>query len=111
MAPRFKKNFIVAREENITELELRPGSMLFKAPPVKANNIMNNRPIDPPLTQSQMKATPTMPVKESLPIKQVRREFVIFCVRCSHQMQDINVQLVYNLKELKKSFYRTKFFV
>lgn len=74
LAPRFKKNFIVPREHDVGEVELRPGSMLFKAPTVKTNNIMNSRPIDPPLPTPSMKQTPTIPVKESLPIKPASAE-------------------------------------
>lgn len=76
IAPRFKKNLIVAREQNISDLELRPGSMLFKASAatVKTNNLMNTRPVDPPLPTPSLKTTPTVPVKESLPIKQVSTE-------------------------------------
>lgn len=76
IAPRFKKNLIVAREQNISDLELRPGSMLFKASAatVKTNNLMNTRPLDSPLPTPSIKTTPTVPVKESLPIKQVSTE-------------------------------------
>lgn len=60
----------------MSDLELRPGSMLFKASAasVKTNNIMNTRPVDPPLPIPSIKTTPTVPVKESLPIKQVSTE-------------------------------------
>lgn len=71
MAPRFKKNLIVAQEENLGEVQLRPNTLLFNKASVKTNNIMNSRPLDTPLPPSTPKQTNTLLTKEPLPIKQV----------------------------------------
>ncbi|XP_018336290.1 eukaryotic translation initiation factor 4 gamma 2 [Agrilus planipennis] len=77
IAPRFKKNLIVAREQDLDEIQLRPSanSMLFSKATVKSNPITNSRPIDPPLPipNSVPKQPPTL-LKETVPIKQVSVE-------------------------------------
>lgn len=72
LAPRFKKNLILPKEE-IEDVELRPTSMLFNKASVKTNNMMNSRTIEPSFTQS-MKQPPAALHKEPLPIKQVSSE-------------------------------------
>lgn len=76
LAPRFKKNLIVAREQNLGELELRPSNnyMMFNKATIKSNSIMNNRPVEQPPLQppAPKQATPLM--KEPLPIKQASVE-------------------------------------
>lgn len=81
LAPRFKKNYIVPHEHNISELELRPSanSMLFNKTTVKANNMMNSRPpqVEPPiLTTATPKPSvvPTPLHKDPIPIKQAPAE-------------------------------------
>lgn len=71
MAPRFKKNLIVAQEENLGDVQLRPNSMLFNKASVKSNNIMNSRPLETTLQPSTPKQTNSLLTKEPLPIKQV----------------------------------------
>lgn len=80
LAPRFKKNLIAAREQNLGDVELRPAanSMLFNQASIKApptNLVLNNRPA-PELTLSTpaTKPTPAPLMKEPLPIKQVTTE-------------------------------------
>lgn len=72
IAPRFKKNLILPKEE-IEGLELRPNSMLFNKASVKTNNIMNTRTIEPNFTHA-VKQPPAPLHKEPLPIKQVSSE-------------------------------------
>lgn len=75
MAPRFKKNLIVSKDE-MEEVELRPNSMLItKASSLKTNNMMNNRTMEPTFATATVKAQPaTTLLKDPLPIKQVPSE-------------------------------------
>lgn len=76
LAPRFKKNLIVAREQNLGELELRPSNnyMMFNKATIKSNNVMNTRPLEqPPLQPPAPKQTAPL-LKEPLPIKQASVE-------------------------------------
>ncbi|XP_019881095.1 eukaryotic translation initiation factor 4 gamma 2 [Aethina tumida] len=83
LAPRFKKSLIVSKEE-MSEMELRPTTMLFNKASVKSNNMVNSNrgpmstgpaaTIDPPppsmLTHNNVKQSSSL-VKEPLPIKQI----------------------------------------
>lgn len=72
VAPRFKKNNLIVAKDEIADVELRPNSMLFnKASSVKANNVMNNRVVEPSFTPTSIKQPPSTLLKEPLPIKQV----------------------------------------
>ncbi|KAK4887368.1 hypothetical protein RN001_003639 [Aquatica leii] len=74
LAPRFKKNLIVAHEQDLGELQLRP-PMLFNKASVKTSNIMNNRSMEPQLPPAPtIKQTPAPLLKEPLPIKQASSE-------------------------------------
>lgn len=72
LAPRFKRNLIVSKEQNLNELELRPppNSMLFSKPSVKTQNLMNAKPVDPPLNSNSVAPKQQTPLhKEPLPIR------------------------------------------
>lgn len=80
LAPRFKKNLIAAREQNVGDVELRPAanSMLFNQASIKtppSNMVLNNRPSpDLNLSSVSSKPSPAPLLKETLPLKQVTTE-------------------------------------
>lgn len=74
IAPRFKKNLTLTKEE-IGEVELRPNSTLINKASVLSNNMMNNnnnnnRTIEQQFSTPTIKQQSTPLLKEPLPIKQ-----------------------------------------
>lgn len=96
LAPRFKKNLIVAQEENLGEVQLRPNSMLFNKASVKTNNNMNSRPLETPLPPTTPKQTNTLLTKEPLPIKQVATD------KTKQSKKDKVTKDIFQLDELKQ---------
>ncbi|XP_074039402.1 N-acetyltransferase 1 [Leptinotarsa decemlineata] len=74
VAPRFKKSNLIVAKDEMSEVELRPNSMLITKASLKTNNLMNNRTLEPTFAPPSMKQPPTSLLKDPLPIKQVPAE-------------------------------------